>query len=209
MSLTVDNVKIIIRYFSINLLIIAFISCSSRASEIQNGDIIFQESLSSQSDELAIITGSRYTHMGIIYKVDNQYYVYEAIKRVTLTPLDKWIKRGKDGHYVIKRLKNADRLLTAANLKKMKAVGKKYRGKKYDSLFQWSDSKIYCSELVWKIYKEALDIEIGKLQKFKDFDLTHPKVKSMIKKRYGGKFNTEEKVISPVRMYESDLLEGI
>ena len=198
-----------IHHFIIILLIINITGCSSQASEIQNGDIIFQESLSSQSDELAIITKSRYTHMGIIYKIDNQYYVYEAIKRVTLTPLDKWIKRGKDGHYVIKRLKNADKLLTPDNLKKMKAVGKKYQGKRYDSLFQWSNQRIYCSELVWKIYKEALDIEIGQIQQFKDFDLTHPKVQLMIKKRYGNEFNPEERVISPVSMYESELLKKI
>ena len=32
--------------------------------------------------------------------------------------------------------------------------------KDYDLYFEWSDDKIYCSELVWKIYKNGADIEL-------------------------------------------------
>lgn len=46
----------------------------------------------------------------------------------------------------------------------MKQIGEKFKGKPYDIYFEWSDDKIYCSELVWKIYKHALDIEIGQLE---------------------------------------------
>jgi hypothetical protein len=41
--------------------------------------------------------------MGIIYKQAGKYFVFEAIQPVKLTPLNDWIKRGKDGHYVVKR----------------------------------------------------------------------------------------------------------
>jgi hypothetical protein len=41
-------------------------------------------------------------------------------------------------------------------LKKMKEAGKLYEGKPYDLYFEWNDEIIYCSELVWKIYKNAL-----------------------------------------------------
>lgn len=37
-------------------------------NEIQNGDIIFQTSTSGQSKAIQIATGSKYSHMGIIYK---------------------------------------------------------------------------------------------------------------------------------------------
>lgn len=49
-------------------------------------------------------------------------------------------------------------------MKKMKKVGEKYIGKDYDLYFEWSDSRIYCSELVWKIYKESIGLEIGNLE---------------------------------------------
>ncbi len=187
---------------------IVFINnCNSKTNAIiKEGDIIFHESTSSQSDELRYSTGSIYTHMGIIYIIDKKYYVYEAVQPVKFTPLDKWINRGKNKHYVLKRLKNADEILKPENIKIMKEIGKNYSGKDYDNLFQWNDNRIYCSELVWKIYKNALNIEIGKLQKFKDFDLNHPKVKALIRKRYGNNINLNEIVISPIQMFNSELL---
>ena len=141
--------------------------------------------------------------MGIIYKDNGNYYVYEAIQPVKSTELDEWIKRGKDGHFVVKRLKNADKKLTPDVLRKMKEVGEVFNGKNYDLYFEWSDEKIYCSELVWKIYKRALNVEIGELETIKDFDLSHPVVQSKIKERYGEDVPMNELVISPSQMFNS------
>ena len=189
------------------IMVLPLMLCSMNQEKgLMNGDIIFHESLSSQGKELKLATKSRYTHMGIVYKIKNKWYVYEAVQPVCFTPLNKWIARGKDSHYVVKRIKKYRKKLTRRNIKRMKAAGKNFIGKNYDSLFQWSDRNIYCAELVWKIYKRALGIEIGRLQKFRDFDLSHPDVKKLIRKRYGSRFNPDETIISPVQMFESDLL---
>ena len=177
--------------------------------EIKNGDIIFQTSLSGQSKEIQLATNSKYSHCGIIYSENGYFYVLEAIHPVKTTPLDNWIARGKDGHYVIKRLKNADQVLTAETLQKMKQEGEKFKGKNYDLTFEWSDDKIYCSELIWKIYQRATGIEIGKLQKLSDFDLTNEAVKQKMKERYGDKIPTEEIVISPAAIFYSELLTTV
>lgn len=178
----------------------------TRNRTIQNGDIIFQTSTSNQSKAIQLATNSKYSHMGIIYENDGQYFVYEAIQPVTLTPLQKWIQRGENGHYVIKRLANADQILTSSVLSKMKQAGEKFKGKSYDIYFEWSDDKIYCSELVWKIYKEAANIEIGQLEQLSDFDLNHTIVQSKMKERYGNNIPMNEKVISPAAMFASDKL---
>lgn len=174
--------------------------------EIKNGDLIFQTSLSGQSKAIQLATNSKYSHCGIVYNDNGQFYVFEAIQPVTTTPLDKWIARGKDGHYVIKRLKNADQVLTAETLQKMKKEGDKFKGKNYDLTFEWSDEKIYCSELIWKIYKRATGIVIGKLEKLSDFDLTNDAVKKKMKERYGDKIPMDEIVISPAAIFDSELL---
>jgi uncharacterized protein YycO len=174
--------------------------------EIKNGDLIFQTSLSGQSKAIQIATNSNYSHCGIVYSDNGQFYVFEAIQPVRKTPLDKWIARGENGHYVIKRLKNADQVLTAETLQKMKREGEKFKGKNYDLTFEWSDEKIYCSELIWKVYQRATGIEIGKLEKLSDFNLTHEAVKKKMKERYGDKIPREEIVISPTAIFNSDLL---
>ena len=88
----------------------------------------------------------------------------------------------------------------------MKKVGEKFNGKPYDKYFEWSNDRIYCSELVWKIYKESLQLEIGNLKKLSDFDLTSKEVKTIMQSRYKGKIPYNEIVISPESMYNSDKL---
>ena len=132
--------------------------------------------------------------------------MFEANKYVTKTPIEKWISKGKEKHYVIKRLKNADQLLSNQMLQKMKQEGLKYYGKRYDGKFEWSDNKIYCSELVWKIYQRTTGLEIGKLEKLSDFNLSHKSVKDIIKNRYQNKIPINETVISPASIFNSELL---
>jgi uncharacterized protein YycO len=176
------------------------------SKQLYNGDIIFQTSKSSQSKAIQIATKSKYSHMGIIYIIDEEVYVYEAIQPVRLTKLDKWIDRGENSHYVVKRLKDSENVLTENNFKKLKEYGEKFNGRDYDLYFDWSDDKIYCSELVWKMYKGALGIEIGELQELGEFDLTQTDVKEKLKERYGDKVPLTEKVISPARIFDSDKL---
>lgn len=178
----------------------------SNNKQIKSGDIIFQTSLSRQSKAIQLATNSKYSHCGLIYQEGNSYFVFEAVQPVKHTPLDKWIARGQDGKFVIKRLKNADKILIPETLKKMKQVGDKFNGKNYDLTFEWSDDKIYCSELIWKIYYRAIGIEIGKLQKLKDFDLSNGTVKRKMHERYVDKIPSDEIVISPASIFESELL---
>ena len=174
--------------------------------KIKNGDLIFQTSLSDQSKAIQLATNSKYSHCGLIYIEGNEVYVFEAVQPVKRTKLDKWITRGKDGKYVIKRLKNADQVLTPSVISKMKEVAENFTEKNYDSTFEWSDEKIYCSELIWKIYQRATGLEIGKLQKLSDLDLTNESVKSIMQKRYGNKIPLNETVISPGSIFDSELL---
>lgn len=178
-------------------------------TQIKDGDIIFQTSQSPQSKAIQLATKSKYSHCGVVYKVGKEFYVYEAVQPVKTTPLSKWIARGESGKYIVKRLKNADDILTPAILKKMKQEGEKFKGKDYDVLFGWSDEKIYCSELVWKIYKRGAGIEVGKLEKLKDFDLSSDVVKNTMKQRYGNNIPLNETVVSPMAVCESHLLEKI
>lgn len=174
--------------------------------EIQNGDLIFQTSLSRQSKAIQLATKSKYSHCGLIYKNGNDYFVFEAVQPVKLTSLDKWIAKGQDGKYVIKRLKNADQILTPSVIGKMKQIGDQFKGKNYDLIFDWSDDKIYCSELIWKVYQRATGLEIGKLQQLKDLDLSDKVVQAKMKERYGDKIPMDETVISPVAIFDSELL---
>lgn len=171
--------------------------------QVADGDIIFQTSRSSQSKAIQLATKSKYSHMGMIYIKDGEPFVFEAVQPVKLTPLEKWIKRGVDGHFVVKRLMDYEVSLTPEIKEKMKKAAERFMGKSYDLYFEWSDEKIYCSELVWKVYKEGAGIEIGKLQKLRDFDLSDKAVKQKLSERYGKNIPMDETVISPVSIFDS------
>jgi uncharacterized protein YycO len=156
-----------------------------------------------------LATHSQYSHCGILFKENNEYVVYEAVQPVKKTKLATWIQQGAHGKYRIKRLKNAQSILTAQQLKQMKSNAQSFIGKNYDLTFEWSDDKIYCSELVWKIYKRSVNIELGTLKTLQSFDLTHPLVKAKLKERYGNNIPLNEKVISPGDIFNSNQLTEI
>lgn len=200
--------KIILeRLFLVFITITLVSGCSEELeTSIQSGDIIFQSTNSRQCKAVKLATKSKYSHVGIVLEIDGELIVYEAVQPVKMTPLADWIRHGENGHYVAKRLKNADKILTSAVLSDMENIANGYLGKNYDIYFNWSDEKIYCSELVWKVYKEATGIEIGNLKTLKDFDLSSNRVQSIMAERYGNNIPYDEDVISPAGMFNSEKL---
>ncbi len=67
---------------------------------------------------------------------------------------------------------------------------------------------MYCSEIVWKIYK-AVGYNLCKPKTFSDYDLSSKMVINEIKKRYGTTVNPKEKIVSPVYLYNSSMVRTI
>lgn len=179
---------------------------SERLPAVRDGDLIFQTSRSSQSVAIQRATGSPYSHMGLVLVRDGKPYVFEAIATVRFTPLDRWIARRAGQHFVLKRLRNAGTVLDAAGISRLRTAAVSFTGRPYDLTFEWSDDRIYCSELVWKAYDRGLGIDIGTLQQLSDFNLTDPAVRAKMHERYGETVPLNEPVISPVAMFRSNLL---
>jgi uncharacterized protein YycO len=176
---------------------------------VRDGDIIFHTSRSSQSLAVQAATRSKYSHMGLVWFRDGKPFVIEAVATVRATPLDRWIARGQGGKFVVKRLRDAERTLTPQALTKLQSAFTPLLGKPYDLTFEWSDERIYCSELVWKAYDRALGVRIGALDQVRDFNLSHPAVRAKMRERYGDRVPLDEPVISPGVMFDSPLLVTI
>ena len=106
----------------------------------------------------------------------------------------------------MKRLRNADAVLNAAGIIRLHTAALRLAGRPYDLTFEWSDDRIYCSELVWKAYDRGLGVDIGALQHLSNFNLTDPAVRAKMRERYGDTAPLNEPVISPVAMLRSNLL---
>lgn len=181
---------------------------AAATADVQTGDLVFQQSRSAQSLAIQQATHSPYSHMGMIVMRQGAPYVLEAAASVSYTPLEQWAAQGERGHYVIKRLRDDARLTPAARTQLANA-GAAFVGKPYDLVFAWSDDRIYCSELVWKVYQRALGVEIGALAPLKRFDLSSPAVRAKMQERYGRDIPWDEPIISPAAMFDSSLLRTV
>jgi uncharacterized protein YycO len=188
------------------VIVIMFLSLQSCMSqEFKNGDIIFHTSKSSQSKMVQLVTNSKLSHCGIIFYTKGKPYVFEAVQPVKITPLQQWINRGVGGKYIVSRVKTP---LTNSQLTEMYDYAKSQLGKDYDLKFQWSDKKMYCSELVYKVFV-AGDRFIGEGKKFSDYNLNNKVVKAAIKNRYGNSINLNEMVITPVDIFKSSEVKTV
>jgi hypothetical protein len=59
------------------------------------------------------------------------------------------------------------------------------------------------------MFRDALGVEIGALQKLREFDLSDPAVKTKMRERYGKNIPLDEQVISPASMFDSSLLQTV
>lgn len=163
------------------LISILFSFQASAQVQFQNGDIIFQTSLSNQANAIMLATGSRLSHVGLIeVSPRGEVYVVEAIARVSRTPLQSWIQRGKGGRYEVYRHPRLGRQALG-----VVQSAKSYIGRGYDIYFSSDNTEIYCSELVALAFQSA-GISVGRWQKIGSLNINHSKVKKLAQARWKG-----------------------
>ena len=170
-------------------------------SILQEGDVIFQTSNYGQSWAVQKATNSKYSHVGMLFKEQGKWMVYEAVQPVQKISLADFISHGDQKHFTISRFKS-DEQLSKEKIEKMKAFFNQLEGKNYDIYFEWSDKTWYCSELVWKMY-DHVGIKISEYERFGQYNLEDPAVKEIINERFQNGVKLDETVITPRGIYES------
>jgi uncharacterized protein YycO len=172
----------------------------------KDGDIIFQTTSGATGKAIQLGTHSIYNHCGVLFFENNTWMIYEAVQPVGKISLNDFNKRGKG---IVKRLKDATTVLTPIAITKLKNVFKTYENKNYDEAYNWSDDKMYCSELVYKLYFNALQIELCKLRTLGDFDLSNSLVKEKLNEKYSNHIPLNEPMVAPSDLYNSIVLDFV
>jgi Permuted papain-like amidase enzyme, YaeF/YiiX, C92 family len=177
------------------------------AEPLREGDIVFTSSERGQGEAIIEATGSDYNHCGIVFQKDGKLMVLEAVQPVGVVSLQEFKSRSKPGTFLARRLKTP---LAPEKYREARIWAEAQIGKNYDVRFLWDDGKLYCSELVWKIYHKA-GVELCELRRFRDYDLEKPSVQKIIKERFGGPDHLplDEKVVAPSDLAESVLLVNV
>lgn len=139
---------------------------------IEEGDIIFISINSFLYRQVAQGTGSWSSHVGFIVKDNNEWVVLEsAVPRVRRTPLRDFFNRTTNNQVSILRLKQR---LTPAQITKLKKVANNRMGRFYHLGFKFESERQFCSKFVYLTFKEALGIELGKLQTLRELVEENP-----------------------------------
>lgn len=168
----------------------------------QVGDVLFQP-LPLLSDLVVAIEGithSPFSHCGVVVQRDEELHVIEAAARVTTTPLEEWIDRGRHNQYAAFRLKPEYEPIIPQFIEALHT----YLGRPYDMQYDMGDAAIYCSELIYKGFRDATGEELGKLMRLGDLDW-QPYRDTII--RYGGDPPPLDRImITPRHLSEAEQL---
>jgi uncharacterized protein YycO len=166
----------------------------------ENGDLIFQ-SLPLQDLVLAIegLSESPYSHCGIVVDREGEWFVLEAIGPVKYTPLYEWVQRGREESFAVYRLKDN------TGVKPFITAAENYLGKPYDVRYRMDEEKIYCSELIYKAYFQAVGIKLGELKALGE--MPWQEYTKTIRKYEQGEPPLERLMITPANLAKAKELE--
>ena len=146
---------------------------------LQDGDLVFQTSKSSQSAAIFAATANPFTHMGIVRDDHGKFLVIEAGATVREVPLESWVKRGVMGRVAVYR----DPTLTGDQAERVISAAQALLGRPYDIFFSFDNEAIYCSELPYLAFGSA-GIVIGQREKVRDLHFDNALVRKLIETRW-------------------------
>lgn len=131
------------------LVLLVFLCGSCRQggdlAALREGDILFIETTSFQSKYIKMGMLSIWSHCGIAVNTPEGVQIMEADTTVRILPVEKFVAKSVGGKYIIKRPEQQLR---------EPIDQQKWLGRWYDLAFRLDNEEVYCSELVWLIYKE-------------------------------------------------------
>ena len=175
--------------------------------EPREGDLVFQ-ALPLDVDLIQAIEGitqSHYSHVGVLHLRKGKWTVIEACAPgVIYTPFEKWKKIGRNGRWAVYRLKPKYRPLIPKFLKNLHS----HAGKPYDFKYEFTDDKLYCSELVFHAWKKATQKNMGKPENV--LTLNWKPYQATIEKYNQGPLPASGRIlISPISLSRANQLERV
>lgn len=152
-------------YRCLALFCLVLASCAGKKPAVyepMEGDILFQ-SLPNEPgmdlvDAIEGATESPYSHCGMVFRENDDWWVIEAIGPVKITQMQDYIGRGRDHKVWAYRLKEENRKHIPVAL----AAMKEDLEKPYDARYRFDSEAIYCSELIYRGWKAATGEGLGK-----------------------------------------------
>lgn len=136
--------------------------CHEISQVLEEGDLVFTGITNPAMDAVSVATSTWANHLGIAFKEDDQWMIYESILKSTSSrTLCSYLSRAKTGKVEVRRLAdglNRDDILNVKDV----IIGE--LGTAYDLRFDLHSEGQYCSKLIYQAFLKALGIEVGEVQ---------------------------------------------
>ena len=170
----------------------------------KSGDLIFLSNPIHPDKLLQAITKTKFSHVGIVVKEKGKLSVYYAGATVKSLSIPAFLALSVNGKFEVMRYK--DTLLLSGLNEAFIFESKKLLGSPYDFKYSWLDKEIYNTELVWKIYKRAANIELCANRPLASLSINDTLIAKKIKREIGDTISPYTKIVSATDLYNSEFL---
>lgn len=141
--------------------------------QLQSGDLVFISVRSSFYRQVAATCGSWESHVGIIFREpDGPLVVAESrVPLSSYTTLDRFLARSVGGRFCIRRLRAG---LAPEQVHRLRTEVDRRMGKIYHLGFDFDSNRAFCSKLVYESFRDALGLEVGRLETFQELFRRNP-----------------------------------
>ncbi len=177
-------------------------------AQLKEGDILFISINSFLYKQVAQGTGSWCSHVGFAIQEKGKWYVLEsAVPTVRKTPLHKFLKRTCNNEFALRRLPSE---LTTTQVLKLKSAADKRMGRWYHLGFNFDSTRQFCSKFVHQVFKDALNISVGKVETLQELIETNPQANlTFWRAWYLGFIPWQRRTITPTSLLVDPQLETI
>jgi hypothetical protein len=181
----------------------------SEALPLKSGDIVFIATPNTLYRRVARATGSRASHVGIVFEDPKQGWVVaeSAVPVCRYRPLQRFLDRSEQRWFVVRRLQ---RELTPDEVKALRAACDARLGRWYHLGFNFDSKRTFCSKFVHEVYREALGIDIGTVETFAELLHRNPKESlGFWKLWFFGRIPWQRRTITPASQLQSQALRTV
>ncbi len=170
--------------------------CDRVAQNLNEGDLIFLDIDSVIFEQVAKATQTWTSHVGVAIYKESQWHVAESTLPLSkITPLCKYLSKTQDERVEVRRLVQP---MSEQQMLLLKDELSQHMGIFYDTGFNFESSKMFCSKLVYVVFKSALDLEVGSIKPLKVLLKENPDGNTTFWKWwYFGNIPWERKTVTP------------
>ena len=173
---------------------------------VQPGDIVFISIPNPLYRRVAKTTNSWTSHVGFVYgkKGDDWMVAESSFPLSKQCTLKKFLERSEGGQISVKRL---DQALSQEDIDQLRRSADKRMKVWYHTGFKLHSKRQFCSKFVHEVFKEALGVEVGEVETFKELLSKNDETPMLFWRLwYFGFIPWDRETITPASQYNSEKL---